>query len=96
MNPASEVLLSIATELANMAKASLPKLNDGEKVQREWLEDGIYCRETTFDICFYGIVTLLLQFVCFQFIDQADAASFLTQIQQHSSALFCNRFHGRI
>lgn len=49
MNPASEVLLSIATELANMAKASLPKLNDGEKVQREWLEDGIYCRETTFE-----------------------------------------------
>ena len=39
MNPASEVLLSIATELAN----------DGEKVQREWLEDGIYCRETTFE-----------------------------------------------
>ena len=49
MNPASEVLLSIATELANMAKASLPKLNDGEKVQREWLGDGIYCRETTFE-----------------------------------------------
>ena len=24
-------------------------MNDGEKVQREWLEDGIYCRETTFE-----------------------------------------------
>lgn len=47
MNPASEVLLSIATELANTAKASLPKLNDGEIVRREWYENGMYCRETT-------------------------------------------------
>ena len=46
MNPASEVLLSIATELANMAKASLPKLNDGEIVQREWYENGVYYRES--------------------------------------------------
>lgn len=49
MNPASEVLRAVATELASMAKASLPKLNDGERVQREWYEDGVYCRETTLD-----------------------------------------------
>ena len=47
MNPVSEVLRSVAVELANMAKASLPKLNDDEKVQREWYENGIYYRETT-------------------------------------------------
>lgn len=47
MNPTSEVLLSIATELASMAKSSLPKLNDGEKIRREWYENGVYCRETT-------------------------------------------------
>lgn len=51
MNPTSEVLLSIATELASMAKASLPKLNDGERVQREWYENGVFYRETTFNGC---------------------------------------------
>lgn len=41
------VLLAVANELATSAKSSMPELNDGEEVQREWLEDGIFYRETT-------------------------------------------------
>lgn len=41
------VLLAVANELATSAKSSLPELNDGEEVRREWLEDGIFYRETT-------------------------------------------------
>lgn len=41
------VLLAVASELATSAKSSLPELNDGEEVRREWLEDGIFYRETT-------------------------------------------------
>lgn len=40
------VLLAVANELAASAKSSLPELNDGEEVQREWLEDGVFYRET--------------------------------------------------
>lgn len=46
MNPASAVLLAVATELANQAKANLPKLNDGEVIRREWYENGMFYRET--------------------------------------------------
>lgn len=49
MTAAPAVLLAVATELANEAKASLPKLRDGEIVQREWYENGVYYRETVFD-----------------------------------------------
>lgn len=41
------VLLAVANELATSAKSSMPELNDGEEVRREWLEDGIFYRETT-------------------------------------------------
>ena len=47
MNAASAVLFAVATELANQAKGSLPELREGEKVQREWFEGGIYKRLTT-------------------------------------------------
>lgn len=49
MNAASAVLFAVATELANQAKDSLPELREGEKVQREWLEAGIYKRLTVFE-----------------------------------------------
>ena len=49
MNAASAVLFAVATELANQAKGSLPELREGEKVQREWFEGGIYKRLTTFE-----------------------------------------------
>lgn len=49
MTAAPEVLLAIAAELAKSAKESLPKLRDGERIQREWLADGIYYRETLFN-----------------------------------------------
>ncbi len=45
----SAVLLAVAKELAQTAKDSLPKLREGEKIQREWLTDGVYYRETTLD-----------------------------------------------
>lgn len=46
---ASAVLFAVATELASQAKDSLPELREGEKVQREWLESGIYKRLTVFE-----------------------------------------------
>lgn len=49
MTAAPAVLLAVATELAKEAKASLPELRNGETVQREWFENGIYYRETVFD-----------------------------------------------
>lgn len=42
------VLIAIATELAETAKSSLPKMRDGEKVQSEWYKNGIYYRETIY------------------------------------------------
>ena len=47
MTNASSVLLAVAKELAASAKTSLPELNDGEEVRREWLEEGVFYRETT-------------------------------------------------
>ena len=46
MTAVSEVLFAVARELAKQAKDSLPELQDGEKIQREWLDSGIYYRET--------------------------------------------------
>ncbi len=45
---ASTVLIAIAGELANTAKSNLPKIRDGERVQREWYKNGIYYRETVY------------------------------------------------
>lgn len=49
MKAAPAVLLAVATELASQAKSSLPKLNDGEEIQREWFADGVFYRETALD-----------------------------------------------
>ena len=49
MSALPSVLLAVAAELANMAKANLPKLNDGEEIRREWYADGMYYRETALD-----------------------------------------------
>ena len=49
MKNALTALLTVAEELAELAKSSIPKLRDGELIRREWLRDGIYCRETTFN-----------------------------------------------
>lgn len=49
MTAAPAVLLAVATELAKLAKAEMPKLRDGERVLREWYENGVYYRETTFN-----------------------------------------------
>lgn len=46
MNAAPAVLFAVATELAELAKSSMPKMREGEKIQREWFENGVYYRET--------------------------------------------------
>ena len=48
MNTTPAVLLAIITELAELAKNSLPKIQEGEKIKREWYENGIYYRETIY------------------------------------------------
>lgn len=49
MTAASSVLFAVATELAKEAKDAMPKLKDNESIIREWLEDGIFYRETNCD-----------------------------------------------
>ncbi len=49
MTAVSSVLLAVATELAKTAKDSMPKICEGERIRREWLENGVYNRETTLD-----------------------------------------------
>ena len=49
MTEISAVMLAVAKELAAQAKGSLPELQDGEQVQREWYKDGVYYRETLLD-----------------------------------------------
>lgn len=49
MSSTPAVLLAVATELAEQAKAEMPELRDGERVRREWYKNGIYYRETTLD-----------------------------------------------
>ncbi len=46
MTEIAAVLFAVATELAEQAKNSLPKIQEGEQIRREWLENGIYSRET--------------------------------------------------
>lgn len=48
MSSAFLVLFRVAEELAELARSSLPKLRDGERIKREWLDNGIYHRETVF------------------------------------------------
>ena len=49
MNQASLVLLAIATELSELAKANMPALRTGETIQREWLKGSTFYRETNLD-----------------------------------------------
>ena len=49
MSSTPAVLLAVATELAEQAKAEMPELRDGERVLREWYKNGVYYRETTLD-----------------------------------------------
>ncbi len=53
MKNALTALFAVAKELAELAKSSTPKLRDGELIRCEWLRDGIYCRETTFNSITY-------------------------------------------
>ncbi len=48
MSAIPAVLLAVATELAKTAKSSMPEIRDGEKIRREWFENGIYFRETEY------------------------------------------------
>ncbi len=48
MTAVSAVLLAVATELEKTAKDSMPKIRDSERIQREWLENGIFYRETIY------------------------------------------------
>ena len=42
-------LFAVAAELGEMAKNSMPKIREGEVINREWFEDGVYYRETAFN-----------------------------------------------
>jgi hypothetical protein len=53
MSAAVTVLLTVAKELAERAKSNLPKMREGEKIQREWYEAGKYYRETTLGISLF-------------------------------------------
>lgn len=45
MTEVETVLSMIAKELADTAKSSMPELQAGQLIKREWLEDGKYFRE---------------------------------------------------
>lgn len=49
MTAAPAVLFTVATELAKLALSSMPEMRDGEQIEREWYEEGIYYRETSLD-----------------------------------------------
>lgn len=49
MSAAIIILIRVAEELAELAKNSIPKIRNGEKICREWLKDGVYCRESLFN-----------------------------------------------
>lgn len=48
MTEVVRILRTVAEELVEMAKSSMPKIREGEKICREWFCDGVYSRETTF------------------------------------------------
>lgn len=49
MKNALTALFTVAKELAELAKSSMPELREDELIKREWLTDGIYYRETVFN-----------------------------------------------
>ena len=49
MSAVPSVLQAVAKELASMAKNSLPELRTGERIRREWYENGVFYRETDLD-----------------------------------------------
>lgn len=49
MKSALALLFAVAAELADLAKSSMPEMRKNEVIKREWLEDGIYYRETVFN-----------------------------------------------
>ena len=49
MTTAATVLIAVATELAKTAKSSMPEIRNGERILREWLDNGIYFRETEYE-----------------------------------------------
>ena len=49
MKAAITALLTVAQELDDLAKSSMPKMREGELIKREWLTDGTYYRETLFN-----------------------------------------------
>ena len=49
MRTVSSVLLSVAAELTALAKSKMPEIREGEVIEREWLENGIYFRESVFN-----------------------------------------------
>lgn len=48
MTTVSATLFAVATELAEMARNSMPEMRDGEELCREWYNGGIYYRETIY------------------------------------------------
>ncbi len=48
MNAVAVVLITVAKELSELAKNSLPALRKGETIEREWFKDAVYYRETSF------------------------------------------------
>ena len=46
MSQAAIVLLSVANELSELAKNSMPVLRKGEVIRREWFKDATLYRET--------------------------------------------------
>ena len=40
------ILLTVATELSELAKINLPVLHKGEMIQREWFRNATYYRKT--------------------------------------------------
>src|SRR5580704_6772476 len=53
-------------------------------------------RESEPAICFDRVETLVLQFVSLQLIDQADAASFLREIEDHAGGFFGDLAEGEL
>ena len=49
MKSTALMVIQIAEELISLAKTSMPKLRNGEVVQREAFENGIYQRETVYE-----------------------------------------------
>ena len=49
MKCAAYALVSVAKEIAQRAKDSMPPLQENEVIKREWLADGAYHRETELD-----------------------------------------------